>query len=89
MDKKKVKIIFKDGKMEMIHNDEFFQKHVAEEFEIEKISRASHVEPMEDKPGLWYADLAPIGGPRQEEFKTRDEAIQFELDWINANYLKV
>lgn len=86
---KKVQLKFVNGQMEMIHNDEVFQKNISKDFEVVQIKRASNVEPMEDKPGYWYADLAPIGGPRQENFKTRDEAIQFELDWINANHLRV
>jgi len=37
------------------------------------ISRGSHVEP--DQEGCWYADLAPVGGPRLGPFSRRSDAL--------------
>lgn len=47
------------------------------------IRRASHVEPDPDKPGQWYADLSPVGGPFLRGFATRAEALAAEETWLN------
>jgi hypothetical protein len=46
------------------------------------IRRASHVEP--DAAGRWWADMAPLGGPRLEPFPCRSEALRAENAWIDA-----
>jgi hypothetical protein len=46
------------------------------------ILRASQVEP--DAAGRWWADLAPLGGPRLGPFARRSEALQAEDAWIEA-----
>jgi hypothetical protein len=48
------------------------------------IRRASHVEPDPNKPGEWYADLSPVGGPMLDGFKTRADALAAEEEWLNA-----
>ena len=48
------------------------------------IKRASHVEPDENKPGEWMADLAPVGGPLFNGFKSRADALNAEEKWLNA-----
>jgi hypothetical protein len=45
------------------------------------IRRASHVEP--DRDGRWWADLAPVGGPRLGPFVLRSDALQAEAGWID------
>lgn len=47
------------------------------------IKRASHVEPDENKPGHWYIDLGPVGGPRVTGFVSRAEALAAEEAWLN------
>ena len=47
------------------------------------IKRASHVEPDDTRPGFWYADLSPVGGPRMDGFATRAEALAAEDNWLN------
>jgi hypothetical protein len=47
------------------------------------IRRASHVEP--DQDGRWWADLAPVGGPRLGPFGFRSEALRAEAGWIDNN----
>lgn len=49
------------------------------------ICRASHVEP--DGLGRWWADLAPLGGPRLGPFARRSEALRAEEAWIAAHHL--
>ena len=44
------------------------------------IQRASHVEP--DEHGQWWADLAPVSGPRLGPFARRSEALQAERIWL-------
>jgi len=47
------------------------------------IKRASHVEPDQHKPGTWYIDLAPVGGPRVDGFASRADALAAEEAWLN------
>ena len=47
------------------------------------IKRASHVEPDQTKPGTWYIDLSPVGGPRVSGFESRAAALAAEEAWLN------
>ena len=49
------------------------------------ISRGSYVEP--DEAGRWFADLAPVGGPRRGPFSRRSDALQAEAEWLQDNWL--
>ena len=40
-----------------------------------------------DTCGGWWSDLLVSGGPVLGPFPTRAEALQAEVDWINANIL--
>mgnify|MGYP001564384262 CR=1 FL=1 len=53
----------------------------------EPISRASHVEPDPDNPSTWLVDLGPVGGPVQKGFLLREEALKWEVAWLNDNHL--
>lgn len=44
------------------------------------IERASHVEP--DEHEQWWADLAPVQGPRLGPFALRSLALQAEQAWL-------
>jgi hypothetical protein len=46
------------------------------------VRRASHVEP--DVAGRWWADLAPVSGPKLGPFRLRSEALAAELRWLEA-----
>jgi hypothetical protein len=47
-----------------------------------RIRRASHVEP--DEAGLWWAELAPVTGPKLGPFVRRSEALAAEAAWLEA-----
>jgi hypothetical protein len=46
------------------------------------IARASHVEP--DHQGQWWADLAPVRGPKLGPFEHRSEALAAEERWLST-----
>lgn len=54
-----------------------------------KIERASHVEPVRDAflhgGTMWEADLSPVHGPVLGPFTTRQEALDAEVEWLDAN----
>ena len=47
-----------------------------------QIRRVSQIEP--DDSGGWIADLSPINGPKLGSFDKRNEAIEAELEYVNA-----
>jgi len=49
------------------------------------LRRASHVEP--DRDGAWWADLAPVGGPRLGPFARRGLALEAEQAWLEEHWL--
>jgi hypothetical protein len=48
------------------------------------IHRASTVEP--DEHGQWWADLAPVQGPRLGPFVLRSQALDAEQAWLEARW---
>lgn len=48
------------------------------------ITRASHVEP--DKQGNWWADLAPVKGPKLGPYSQRSDALKAERSWLQSNW---
>lgn len=51
------------------------------------IRRASHVEP--DQAGNWWADLAPVDGPKLGPFALRSAALAAELAWLDSHLAEV
>jgi hypothetical protein len=49
------------------------------------ISRGSYVEP--DATGHWFADLAPVDGPRLGPFQRRSDALAAESQWLEQHWL--
>jgi hypothetical protein len=49
------------------------------------IARGSHVEP--DHEGRWFADLAPVSGPKLGPFSLRSQALAAEHAWLEAHWL--
>lgn len=72
-------IVTADGNVKFIWDDE-----LAPLFALGAgvIGRASHVEPIGT---MWFADLAPVGGPRLGPFRWHGDAIEAELAWLNGN----
>lgn len=69
-------VIQGDGRVACLYG-EAIDLHVLGSLAIE---RASHVEP--DHHGHWYADLAPVAGPRLGPFATRSDALAAEEAWL-------
>ncbi len=57
------------------------------EFGALRIARASQVEP--DALGRWWADLAPVQGPRLGPFEMRSQALSAEATWLQAHVLRL
>jgi hypothetical protein len=47
-------------------------------------ARASNVEPSADG---WTADMSPVGGPILESCRTRREALDREVEWLDRHIL--
>lgn len=78
------KIVFSlDGTVRGIHSD--ISQEIAQAIGTIHIKRASHVEPTLD--GRWTADMTPSGGPVLGPFQTRSEALEREVEWLEANDL--
>lgn len=50
-----------------------------------QVRRASAVEP--DSQGRWWADLAPVGGPKLGPFPRRSQALEAEVNWLRRHWL--
>ena len=57
-----------------------------EELGALSITRASFVKPAPD--GMWWADLAPVAGPKLGPFTRRSEALTAEHAWLQRHWLK-
>ncbi len=50
-----------------------------------RVRRASHCEP--DEHGRWWADLAPVAGPKLGPFAKRSKALEAEVAWLRRHWL--
>ena len=75
-------VVYPDGSLRTLY-DEAIDLAA---FGAMSIRRASHVEP--DDSGRWWADLAPVNGPRLGPFDRRSDALKAEQDWLEANWLE-
>ena len=48
-----------------------------------RIRRAGRVEP--DAAGRWWADMAPVGGPKLGPFSHRSRALLAEVRWLESH----
>ena len=74
-------IIEKDGQVRGVYGEEI----ALDALGPLRIERASHVEP--DSQGRWLADLSPVGGPVLGPYEKRSEALEAEVEWLEANWL--
>jgi hypothetical protein len=51
-----------------------------------EVVRASHVE--SNASGQWWADLAPVHGPKLGPFDHRSEALAAEHQWLEDHWLE-
>ena len=83
---KQLKLVVKDGgTINAIYDDALVP--LFDQASKVDLRRASHVEPDAALPG-WFADLTPVGGPVLRYFKTRKEALEAEVDYLNRHVIK-
>jgi hypothetical protein len=71
-----------DGTVEFLYEDDL---RALLDLGPATITRASHVEPTPE--GRWTADLSPRGGPLLGPFTLRQEALDAERTWLEAQLL--
>lgn len=74
-------VIDRQGLIRMLYADDF-PPHTLGTLTI---SRASYVEP--DQTGQWWADLAPVGGPKLGPHPLRAHALSAEQAWLRERLL--
>jgi hypothetical protein len=52
-----------------------------------RIARASHVEPNDNGFCSWSADMSPVGGPKLLGFRTRQEALDAEREYLDRHVI--
>lgn len=82
-------VIDKEGNVLTIYDDSLTE--FTEQGGTITTKRASHVEPADvfGDGGLWTADLSPVGGPALGPFRTRKEALDAELKWLDQNLAEI
>ena len=74
-------VVDRCGTAQCIYNDDLDLAGLGEI----QVSRASAVEP--DSQGRWWADLAPVGGPKLGPFPRRSQALEAEVAWLRRHWL--
>jgi hypothetical protein len=74
-------VILPDGLVRCVY-DEMFDLSILGYI---RIQRGSHMEP--DANGQWWADLAPVSGPKLGPFERRSLALEAEREWLERNWL--
>lgn len=75
-------VIHPDGAARCLYSEEIDLAALGEL----SIKRASHVEPH-GRDSMWYADMAPVGGPVLGPYRARSEALAAENVWLEENRL--
>jgi hypothetical protein len=74
-------IVDKDGRIRCVYDEAIDLAALGKL----SITRASHVEP--DESGAWWADMAPVGGPKLGPFEKRSDALAAEREWIDSHVI--
>jgi len=74
-------VVDSSGTAHCIYSDEFDLARLGEIH----VARGSHVEP--DSQGCWWADLAPVNGPKLGPFHRRSDALDAEVAWLRRHWL--
>lgn len=77
-------VIRPDGTMIFIYDD--VMQPLLEAASTQQTCRVSDVEMNED--GLWVADLSRVNGPKSPPFRLRQDALNWEVRWLNENYIR-
>ncbi len=87
---KQLKLVVRAGQIKAIYDDALTALFPMADVTVQ---RASHVEPYVDlsrrEAGYWCVDLRPVGGQYLNGFKTRQEALDAEVRYINQHVLGV
>jgi hypothetical protein len=76
-----MKININNGEIKYLYNENIDLDCIG----VKTIKRASFVEPNNDK---WFVDFTPIDiNMKVDGFKTRSEALKYEIDYIENNIL--
>jgi len=74
-------VVDSSGTAHCIYSDEFDLARLGEIH----VARGSHVEPASQ--GRWWADLAPVNGPKLGPFRRRSQALEAEVTWLRQHWL--
>ncbi len=74
-------VVDHSGTAHFIYSDDFDLAGLGEIH----VARASHVEP--DGQGHWWADLAPVNGPKLGPFQRRSQGLEAEVTWLRRHWL--
>jgi hypothetical protein len=78
-------VIDPGGTANCIYTDDLDDLDLARLGEV-RVRRASAVEP--DDHARWWADLAPVGGPKVGPFRKRTAAVEAEVAWLRQHWLR-
>jgi hypothetical protein len=85
----KEQILIKGGTLKALYKDGQSHQLLSKLGGNAKITRASHVEapPNSLQEIEFHVDLSPSGGPTLTGYKSYDEAVKAEIEWLNRNIL--
>ena len=79
------KIACRNGELKYIYSDELVG--LSDIPGSSSTVRASHVDPDPGDPNAWMVDLRPSGGEIHYGFRLRQDALDFEREWLEKNVL--
>lgn len=75
-------VIGADGDVRFLHDDDVAEALAS--LGPRATRRASHVEPEGD---TWSVDMTPVGGPKVDGFRRREDALRQEVVWLEERAL--